>query len=73
MHLAGSNCRHNSNSTVDGYKGCSESADTFCTLQYLKVCTDHLPSWTVLPGEQKKIPTVPLEDDNSRTREILKL
>jgi hypothetical protein len=53
MYLARSGCRHNSNSTIDGYKGCSESADTFYRLQYLKVCTDHLPSWTPLPGEKK--------------------
>jgi hypothetical protein len=71
MYLARSRCRHNSNSTIDGYKGCSESADTFYRLQCLKVCTDHLPSWTALPGK-KKNPRIPLEDENSRTRKILK-
>ena len=37
MYLAMSHCRHNSNSTIDGYIGCSEGSDTFCRLQYLKV------------------------------------
>jgi len=36
MYLARSRCRHNSNSTIDGYKWCSESGDTFYRLQYLK-------------------------------------
>jgi hypothetical protein len=53
MYLARSRCRHNSNSIIDGYKGCSESSHTFCRLQYLKVCSDLIPSWTALPGKKK--------------------